>query len=136
MENKLHSRLRELFLLIKRKAIKLKREIGALYLAYRRQDVPLYAKIVSLLVVGYALSPIDLIPDFIPVLGYLDDLVLLPIGIALAVKLIPSNIMAECREQAENIFSDGKPKSWIAGGIIISIWILIIIIIALKIYGG
>ncbi len=134
MENKLHNRLKELFLLIKRNAKKLKREIGALYLAYRRQDVPLYAKIVSLLVVGYALSPIDLIPDFIPVLGYLDDLVLLPIGITLAVKLIPSNIMAECREQAESVFSEGKPKSWIAGGIIISIWILIIIIIALKIY--
>jgi len=101
----------------------LKKEIGALYLAYKRRDVPWYAKVVVLLVVGYALSPIDIIPDFIPVLGYLDDLILIPIGVAFAIRLIPKDIMNECREQSENIFKDGKPKNWVAGGIIIFIWI-------------
>jgi uncharacterized membrane protein YkvA (DUF1232 family) len=101
----------------------LKKEIGALSLACKRRDVPWYAKFVVLLVVGYALSPIDLIPDFIPVLGYLDDLILVPIGVAFAIKLIPKDIMNECREQSENMFIEGKPKNWIAGGIIIFIWI-------------
>jgi uncharacterized membrane protein YkvA (DUF1232 family) len=111
---------------LKLKAKKLKKEIGALYLAYKRRDVPWYAKLVILLVVGYALSPVDLIPDFIPVIGYLDDLILLPIGITFAIRLIPSDIINECREQSENIFTEGKPKNWVAGGIIIFIWIGII----------
>ena len=117
---------------IKLKATKLKKEIGALYLAYKRRDVPWYTKLVIVLVVGYALSPIDLIPDFIPVLGYLDDLVLLPIGIALAIRLIPRDVMNECREQSENIFKEGKPKNWAAGAIIILIWIVILTYILLK----
>ncbi|HEY8890306.1 MAG TPA: YkvA family protein [Clostridium sp.] len=100
-----------------------KKEIGALSLACKRRDVHWYAKFVVLLVVGYALSPIDLIPDFIPVLGYLDDLILVPIGVAFAIRLIPKDIMNECREQSENIFKEGKPKNWVAGGIIIFIWI-------------
>jgi uncharacterized membrane protein YkvA (DUF1232 family) len=75
--------------------------------------------------VGYALSPIDLIPDFIPVLGYLDDLILVPIGVAFAIRLIPRDIMNECREQSEDIFKEGKPKNWVAGGIIILIWVAI-----------
>ena len=101
----------------------LKKEIGALTLAYQRPDVPWYAKFVVLLVVGYALSPIDLIPDFIPILGYLDDFILVPIGIAFAIRLIPKNIMIECREQSVNIFKENKRKNWVAGGIIIFIWI-------------
>ena len=107
----------------------LKKEIGALYLAYKRRDVPWYAKIIVVLVVGYALSPIDLIPDFIPILGYLDDLILVPMGVAFAIRLIPKDIMNECREQSENIFKGGKPKNWIAAGIIILIWIGIVIYI-------
>ena len=110
----------------------LKKEIGALYLASKRKDVPLYAKLVIILVVGYALSPIDLIPDFIPVLGYLDDLIIVPMGVALAIRLIPNNIMNECREQSENTFKDGKPKNWVAGGIIIFIWIVISIYISRR----
>ena len=101
----------------------LKKEIGALSLACKRRDVPWYAKFAVLLVVGYALSPIDLIPDFIPVLGYLDDLILVPIGVAFAIRLIPKDIMNECREQSENIFKEGNPRNWVAGGIIIFIWI-------------
>jgi uncharacterized membrane protein YkvA (DUF1232 family) len=89
---------------------KLKKEIRALYLAYKRGDVPWYTKLVIILVVGYALSPIDLIPDFIPVFGYFDDLILVPIGIELAIRLLPRDIMNECREQSENIFKEERPK--------------------------
>lgn len=136
MYNDLRKRFRILVSEIREKAKGIKKEIGALYLAYKRPDVPRYAKLVSILVVGYALSPIDLIPDFIPILGYLDDLILVPLGIALAIKLIPKDIMNECRQQAENIFSKGKPQNWVAGGIIICIWIIIIsyILINLKIF--
>ncbi len=132
MYNELKRKFQIWFSTIKSKAKKLKREVGALYLAYKRHDVPIYAKIVAILVVGYALSPIDIIPDFIPILGYLDDLILLPIGISLAIKLIPPDIMDECRQKSESIFNEGKPKNWIAGGIIICIWILIIIYILIK----
>ena len=97
---------------LKLKIKELKKEIGALYLAYKRHDVPWYAKVVVLLVVGYALSPIDTIPDFIPVLGYLDDLILVPICVAFAIRLIPEDIMSDCREQSKNIFKEGKAKNW------------------------
>lgn len=126
MYNELKRKFQSWVSLIKSEAKKLKREIGALYLAYKRPDVPIYAKLVSILVVGYALSPIDIIPDFITVLGYLDDLLLLPIGISLAIKLIPTDIMNECRQKSECIFNEGKPKNWVAGGIIICIWIVVI----------
>lgn len=79
----------------------LKMEIQALYLAARHPLTPWYAKLLVTAVVAYALSPIDLIPDFIPVLGYLDDLILLPLGIAWAIRLIPLTVMTECRERAQ-----------------------------------
>lgn len=92
-------------------ANQLKTETLALYLAYHHPKTPFHAKIVVALVVAYAFSPIDLIPDFIPVLGYLDDLVLLPLGIALALYFIPSNIMNECREQAKSL-TDRPLNHW------------------------
>lgn len=119
---------------IKQKVKQLKKEIGALYLAYKRPDVPLYAKIIAIIVVGYALSPIDLIPDFIPILGYLDDVILIPLGIMLAIKLIPCDIMIECREQSEDIFSKGKPKNWVAGAIIIGVWGVVLTLIIIKVF--
>ncbi|AGK95972.1 YkvA family protein [Clostridium pasteurianum] len=133
MKNKLNKRYNMGISIIMKRAKKMKKEIGALYFAYKRPDVPFYAKLVSILVVCYALSPIDLIPDFIPILGYVDDLIILPLGIAFAIKLIPSDIMNECRQQSENIFKEGKPKKWIAGVIIICIWIIIISYILMKI---
>ncbi|HEY5587211.1 MAG TPA: YkvA family protein [Ruminiclostridium sp.] len=133
MKSKLNVTFNTWLLLFKVKIKKIKKEIEALYLAYKRQDVPFYAKFVAILVVGYALSPIDLIPDFIPVLGYLDDLILVPLGIAFAIQLIPINIMNECRQQSENIFNEGNPKNWIAGGIIICIWFIIISYIFIRI---
>lgn len=78
------------------------------------------------------LCPIDFIPDFIPVLGYLDDLIIVSLGVAFAIRLIPRNIMNECREQAENVFKAGKPKNWVAGGIIIFMWIVIATYILVK----
>lgn len=114
-------------------AKKLKSNILALYLAYRRSEVPWYAKLISIIVVGYALSPIDLIPDFIPILGYLDDIILLPLGISLAIKLIPDSVVEKCRMQAKEKFKDIKPQNSIAGFIIVLIWLFIISMIIFKI---
>jgi len=110
----------------------LKKDVTALYLAYKRPDVPVLAKVLAVIVVGYALSPIDLIPDFIPVLGYLDDLVLIPLGVALVIKMIPKDIIDECREQAAELFKDGKPKNWTAAIFILLIWAFIIGFVLFK----
>lgn len=100
----------------------LKMEIHALYLACKDPRMPFFAKLFACCLVAYAFSPIDLIPDFIPVLGYLDELVLLPLGIALALKMIPEALLAECRERAQEAMSRKKPMSWIAALGIIGIW--------------
>jgi len=84
----------------KQRAKKLKREVQALALAYQHPETPWYAKVFAGMVIAYSLSPIDLVPDFIPVLGYLDDLILVPLGIALAVRMIPAEVMDDCRAQA------------------------------------
>lgn len=107
----------------RQRAKPLTQEVYALSLAYKHPRVPWYAKAILACVVGYALSPIDLIPDPIPVLGYVDDLVLIPLGVILAVKLIPEDVLAECREKAQIAMSQGKPRSWIAAGVIIGIWV-------------
>lgn len=99
----------------------IKRDVHALYLASRDPRVPWYAKALAVVVAGYAISPIDLIPDFIPVLGYLDDVVLLPIGIYFVVKLIPPDIMAEHRSLAEA--AQERPVSSLAAAIIVVFWI-------------
>ncbi|KHD35626.1 hypothetical protein NL50_12805 [Clostridium acetobutylicum] len=103
----------------------LKRKLEILYLAYRRKDVPWYAKLIAIIVVGYVLSPIDLIPDFIPFVGYLDDLIIVPIGISLAIRLIPKEVFYECSKEAEEVFKEGKPKSWFFGVLIIIFWIAV-----------
>lgn len=105
------------------KARALKRETYAVYLACRDPRVPWYGRLLAACIVGYAFSPIDLIPDFIPVLGYLDDLILIPLGIVFVLKTIPPAVMAECREKAAIAMAGGKPKNWIAAGIIALIWI-------------
>src|SRR6266542_6142122 len=87
----------------KQHAHTIKREVYALYLAFRDPRTPWYGKVFAALVVAYAFSPIDLIPDPIPVLGYLDDLVLIPLGVALAIKMIPPEVMAECRARAREV---------------------------------
>lgn len=112
----------------KQRARQLKAELYALYLAYKDPRVPWYARLVAACVVGYAFSPIDLIPDPIPVLGYLDDLILIPLGIALAVRLIPPGVLDECRVQAREIIKQGKPTNWLAAGVIVAIWLLLAVL--------
>ncbi len=102
----------------------LRQELHAYYLACKDPRTPWYAKALGICVVGYALSPIDLIPDPIPILGYLDDLILLPLGIAAVRKLIPPAILAECRIKAREVSSEPKRKNWIAPGVMIGIWTL------------
>jgi uncharacterized membrane protein YkvA (DUF1232 family) len=103
----------------------LKREVYALYLAYRDPRTPWAARIAAACVVAYALSPIDLIPDFVPVLGYLDDLVLIPLGVMLALRLIPPEVMADCRVRADAALASGKPVSWAGAAIIVLLWVLL-----------
>ena len=110
---------------LKQKAKSIKTEIYVLYLAYKDPKVPWYAKAFMLAVVAYFLSPIDLIPDFIPVLGYFDDLIIVPAGIFLALKMIPRDVMEECRGKARSEPIAGKAK-WIATLVIISVWLLVL----------
>ena len=114
---------------IKERARKLKSDIPALALALKDADTPMLAKILAGITAAYALSPIDLIPDFIPVLGYLDDVILLPLLAALTVKLIPPAVFSKCRAQAEGMWENGKPKSWRYAIPVILIWALLIAII-------
>jgi uncharacterized membrane protein YkvA (DUF1232 family) len=114
----------------------LKVETYAIWLAYKDPRVPWYARVFAACVVGYAFSPIDLVPDPIPVLGYLDDLVLVPLGIALALKMIPPEVMAECRERADVAMREGRPTNWKAAAAIITVWVLLallVIVVLLRI---
>ncbi len=106
-------------------AKQLKREAVTLWFCYRHSQTPLIAKMLAISVVAYAFSPIDLIPDFIPVLGLLDDAILLPIGIWLTLKFIPAPILAECREKATLWMAEkhGKPRNWLGAAIVIVLWI-------------
>lgn len=116
------------------RAAQLKREVYALYLAYRDQRTPWYAKVVALCVAGYAFSPIDLIPDPIPVLGYLDDLVLLPLGVLLALRLIPREVMADCRQKAQVDLERPQPIGWVAAAMIVALWLLAAIGVGVWLY--
>lgn len=110
----------------------LKGEVYALYLAYKDPRVPWYARLWVAIVVSYALSPIDLIPDFIPVLGYLDDLLLIPLGIMLAIKLIPEPVLSEYRVQAQAEMAQNKPKSWITAAVIVILWLMMATILLIP----
>ena len=113
---------------LKQKIQNLKTEVHALYLASREPRVPWYAKVLMALLIGYAICPIDLIPDFIPVLGQIDDLIIMPAGISVVVKMIPKDVMEECRRKARDEPIDTKTK-WVVAFIIISIWVLVIYLI-------
>lgn len=116
---------------LKAKAKALKKEIVVLHLATTHPKTPWHAKALAIVVVGYAVSPIDLIPDFIPVLGLLDDLFLLPIGIAAVLKMIPKDVMAECRQKSEEMAR--RPESKTAMYVIIAIWAVLIGVIVFSI---
>ena len=119
---------------LKQHARHLKSETFALYLASRDPRTPWYAKLLVAGIVAYALSPIDLIPDFVPVLGYLDDLVLIPLSITLAIKMIPDSVLAECRARAQETIQNGKPGSRFAGAVIVVIWLLLAALCAVWVY--
>jgi uncharacterized membrane protein YkvA (DUF1232 family) len=118
----------------KGRAKQLKLEVYALYIAYKDSRTPWYAKIIAAVVVGYAFSPIDLIPDPIPILGYLDDLVLIPLGAFLAVKMIPAQVMADSRQKAEALMAQGKPINKLAAAVIVLIWIGLAVVGGLIVY--
>lgn len=100
----------------------MKKDIPAVFLALKAKETPVAAKILAGITVAYALSPVDLVPDFIPVLGYLDDVILLPALIALTVKMIPKDVFETYCEQAEGMWADGNPKKWIYSIPIILVW--------------
>ena len=118
----------------KARAGQLKTEVLALYLAYKDPRTPWFARIFAACVVAYAFSPIDLIPDPIPILGYLDDLVLIPLGVYLALKMIPPDVMQESRIHAREAIAQGTPVNKLAAAIIVIIWIALAILIALLLY--
>ena len=108
---------------LKARARKLKAEIGALYYAARHRETPWYAKLLVVAIVAYALSPIDLIPDFIPVIGFLDEVLLLPLGIVLAIRLIPAHVMAECRARAAETERVTTRAGVVAAAVIAVVWL-------------
>lgn len=114
---------------LKARAKKLKTDIPTLFLALKDKDTPILVKIFTGITVVYALSPVDLVPDFIPVLGYLDDVILLPMLVALTIKFIPKDVLERNRKQAEGMWKDGKPKKWYYAIPIVMIWILIMVLI-------
>lgn len=118
---------------IKLKSKVLKRDIMAIYLACKRPEIPWHVKLLAVIIIGYALSPIDLIPDFVPILGYLDDLLLLPLGLGLMIKLIPGEVMEECRQEASVKYHGKKVDNWIAGAVILILWMAVILFVISKI---
>ena len=119
---------------LKQRARRLKTETFALYLVARHPGTPWYAKLFVAGIVAYAFSPFDLIPDFVPVLGYLDDLILIPMGITLAMRMVPPSVLAECRARAREVMSQGKPVNRIAGAVIVVIWIALAALFAVWAY--
>lgn len=116
----------ELFNKLKQKAKQLKSEAQVLMIAYKDSRTPLKAKILIGITVGYLLSPIDLIPDFIPVLGLLDDLIIVPLLITASIKLIPSIVLSDAREEVKNLSIRYKKNNWLFGCIIVAIWLILI----------
>ena len=119
---------------LKERAKKLKSDIPAVFLALKAKETPWYAKVCAAITVAYALSPIDLVPDFIPVLGYLDDVILLPLLVALTVKFIPKETFQKYREEAKGMWENGKPKRWYYAIPIIIVWAFLVLLILKLIF--
>lgn len=114
---------------LKERAKQLSVDIPAVFIAMKKKETPWVVKLLATLVVAYALSPIDLIPDFIPVIGLLDDVILLPALIAFAVKLMPKDLFDTCRAEAATLWANGKPKHWYYALPIVIFWLLLIFVI-------
>ena len=108
----------------KQRARQLTAQTYALYLAYRHPKTPWYAKVFAALIVGYVFSPIDPIPDFIPLVGLLDEMVVVPIGVLISMRMIPTDVFVECQERAGEATEGDKPVSWVAAVVVIAIWLL------------
>jgi uncharacterized membrane protein YkvA (DUF1232 family) len=121
---------------LQQRARHLRAETLALSLAARDPRTPWYAKLLAAGIVAYAFSPIDLIPDFVPMLGYLDDLILIPAGIALAITLVPDAVLAACRAQAQETIQHGKPMSRVAGVMMVVIWVALAALCIVGAYGA
>ena len=118
----------------RQRARNLKTDIPALLLSLKNKDTPIVAKLLVMIIVFYALSPIDLIPDFIPLLGYLDDVIILPALITVTIRLIPKDVFAQCRTEAEGIWNNGKPKKWYYAIPVVLIWLIIVWLIVRTIF--
>ena len=119
---------------LKERAKKLNEDIPAVFLALKDKKTPWYAKALAAVTMAYALSPIDLIPDFIPVLGYLDDLLLLPAMMALTIRLIPKDVLEQCRERAGEMWKDGKPKRWYYALPIVLFWAIVLFVVIKAVF--
>lgn len=121
----------------KRRTRQLSAQTYTLYPAYRHPRTPWYAKVFAALIVGYVFSPIDPIPDFIPGVGLLDEMVVVPIGILIAAKMIPPDVFEECREKAREVEEGEKPASRVAALIVVAVWLLCVaaaIFLALRVF--
>ena len=121
----------------KRRARQLSAQTYALYLAYRHPRTPWYAKVFAALIVGYVFSPVDPIPDFIPGVGLLDEMVVVPLGVLIAAKMIPRDVMEECREKARAVAEGEKPVSCIAAVVVVAVWLVCValaVIVALRVF--
>jgi uncharacterized membrane protein YkvA (DUF1232 family) len=119
---------------LKERAKQLKINIPAVFIAMEKKETPFLAKLIAGFTLLYALSPVDLIPDFIPVLGYLDDVLILPGLIALTIRLIPAEVFAECREESEGLWADGKPKKWYYALPVVLVWGLVVFLVVKAIW--
>jgi uncharacterized membrane protein YkvA (DUF1232 family) len=121
----------------KQRARQLSAQSYALYLAYRHPNTPWYAKVFAALIVGYVFSPIDPIPDFIPGVGLLDEMVVVPIGVLIAAKLIPREVMEECQEKAREVAEGEKPVNRVAAVVVVGVWLLCValaVLLALRVF--
>ena len=115
----------------KQRARQLSAQTYALYLAYRHPRTPWYAKVFAALVVGYVFSPIDPIPDFLPGVGLLDEMVVVPIGVLIAAKMIPQEVLEECKEKAREVAEGEKPVSRVAAAVVVTVWLLCVVLAVL-----
>jgi uncharacterized membrane protein YkvA (DUF1232 family) len=121
----------------KRRARQLSAQTYTLYLAYRHPRTPWYAKVFAALIVGYVFSPIDPIPDFIPGVGLLDEIVVVPVGVLFATKMIPTDVIEECRDKAREVAEGEKPVSRVAAGVVVAVWLLcaaLAVFLALRVF--
>jgi uncharacterized membrane protein YkvA (DUF1232 family) len=121
---------------LKERARNLKTDIPAIFIAMKKKETSIAAKIIAVLTIVYTLSPIDLIPDFIPVLGFLDDIIVLPALVALTIRMIPPDCFEACRKEAEGLWSGGKPKKWYYALPIVALWLLIVFFIVRAVLKG